>query len=216
MQAKQLGLEGVPKKDEGLSLEFLMRVTKLKDRRLQQLADDGVIKRVGRGRYSVTAVTDYIVHLRNRAEGKGYKAGEDAKERKLLAEAEFWELRVLERKKDLHRQRDIERLLQSAFITFKKQLQALPNIKAPQWHLAPDPQTLREMVNSDFERILNELVETALSLSEMTEEIDEKDPPTDDDDDELESEPNELAEAYSDSVEDALRAIATNEDSETQ
>jgi hypothetical protein len=70
-------------------------------RRVQQLADDGVLPRAGRGKYLlIPCVQGYIKYWRDRAEGRGVEAGDGAlykaRTRKTQAEALLAELDLAE------------------------------------------------------------------------------------------------------------------------
>ncbi|SMX27281.1 hypothetical protein TRP8649_01384 [Pelagimonas phthalicica] len=86
-------------------MEEIARLLKLTPRRVQQLAEEGVIPKSARGKYKITeAVQGYIGYLQTKVQapqGESKNALNEARVRKTVAEAEIAEMEAAKMRGDL-------------------------------------------------------------------------------------------------------------------
>lgn len=108
------------------------------DRRIRQMAEEGIITRAAKGRYNlVDSLKNYILSLKLTAEGVTSESpdGElDITEEKALHERvkrHISELKYQTMKGELHKAEDVERVMSDMLVTFKTSVLNIPSKVAP-------------------------------------------------------------------------------------
>jgi len=101
---------------------FLLGVTSM---HLTRLEREGVVKRIGRGRYAAESVPNYIQGLRER--GKGSDSWHEARTRKMIEQARALEADRLVREGELASIAVFEKALTGVVLSSRSRLLAIPN-----------------------------------------------------------------------------------------
>lgn len=108
-------------------VDVVAKFLNITPRRIQQLANEGVIPKGARGKYHlVGSIRGYIKYLQERVEGRNADDGGLYDERMRLArlQSDELELRLLERKGQLVNVGQLEAELQAMVVAFRAELQA--------------------------------------------------------------------------------------------
>lgn len=146
-----------------VSAAVLGNIFSVKDSRVRQMAREGIIERVAKGRYNlVDSLKNYILALKVAAEGSGIDALDsdiNIDEEKALHERvkrHISELKLRTMKGELHKSADVERAMADMLAAFRTRILAIPSKIAP---------TLEDRdVNYIKDRLLAECTE---ALSEL-------------------------------------------------
>lgn len=140
------------------------------DRRVQQLATDGILstQKVGtENQYELsTAVKEYILHLQSRIEGKANKENVSLETQKLQAETDFKkakarmaQLSLKELEGQMHRSEDVEASFTDLVMTIRSLLLSLPGQLAVDVCEAATPNVASGVIKKGIEQVLTELSE---------------------------------------------------------
>jgi len=135
------------------------------DRRVRQLADEGVFQSISRGKYEMRdCIRKYCVYLRAAAESCTAKTEikinydtEKALHEKAKREKAELQLKVM--KGDLHRSEDIEFVMVDMIAKAKTKLLALPSKLAPMVLNRSDMSMVQGLLQMQVEEALNELAD---------------------------------------------------------
>ncbi len=143
------------------SLEKMIGVS---DRRIRQLAEEGIVVRAAKGRYKmVESITNYILSLKVAMEAAGtdFQDGElDLEEEKAIHERvkrHISELKLQVMKGELHRSGDVERVMTDMLVSIRARLLAMPTKLAPLLVARNDAGYIRTAINREVLDALNEL-----------------------------------------------------------
>lgn len=154
-------------KDITVSAKVLAECIGVGDRMIRYLADEGIVKRNGHGRYLLLeSVKNYILTIKISKAGESVKTDFDADMLDLNHEKavnEHWKSMITEIKLQLikgqvHKSEDVERVMTDMFLNFKNKMLALP------WKLAiklehQDRQQIQERLLEEIKGALAELAE---------------------------------------------------------
>ncbi len=133
------------------------------DRRIRQMAEEGVIIRAAKGRYKlVDSIKNYLLTLKLAAEGVGVDLvdGEiDYDEEKALHERikrYISELKLQVMKGDLHKAGDVETVMSDMLVAFKTRIMNIPSKVAPILE-SRDASFIKEHLTKEVIEALNEL-----------------------------------------------------------
>lgn len=173
--SSQLRLDGLPISGGGLTVDTLAKVFSCTTRNVQELAEKGVIKRLGTGLYAPSSITDYIVWMRGKMTGKANPLAEDYKTRDLKATAEMKELKVARQRQELHHERYLNLFFSTAIKTAVSRLRALPFTKAPIWFRCKSEAELCEKAMKAIDEALEELGNMDLKKEMEVDDVDDND-----------------------------------------
>ncbi len=149
--------------DVNYSAGFLAKVWDVSERYVQRLAKEGVIPKVGRGRYPLIAATSaYIRHLRERALGAQADAPLDyAVERAGLikAQREKVELELKIARGELIPRETVERVQDGMIGAFRSRILSIPSKTAPILASVDDPGQVQQIQKEHLHEALNELAD---------------------------------------------------------
>ena len=133
------------------------------DRRIRQMAEEGIIVRAAKGRYNlVGSLKNYILSLKLAADGANSDDpdGElDIEEEKALHERvkrHISELKLQIMQGDLHKAEDVQRVMTDMLAAFKTRILNIPSKVAPILENR-DANTIKERLTSEVMEALNEL-----------------------------------------------------------
>ncbi len=116
---------------EVVSVAELADILMLSERRIHQLAKEGVIQRVIRGRYLLgRSVQGYVLYLREKVEGTGTGSSLDvARERARLlkAQADRAEAENRQREDELVKVAEVKRVMAQDYAMVRSRILAIPN-----------------------------------------------------------------------------------------
>lgn len=135
------------------------------DRRVRQLADEGVFQAISRGKYEMRdCIRKYCIFLRQAAESCAAKTEikinydtERAMHEKAKREKAELQLKVM--KGDLHRSEDIELIMTDMITKAKTKLLSLPSKLAPMVINRSDISMVQGLLQMQVEEALNELAD---------------------------------------------------------
>jgi phage terminase Nu1 subunit (DNA packaging protein) len=128
------------------------------ERRVQQLVAQGVIPKTERGRYELfPAVQGYIKFLRERKLSEAVVSLDEARQRKLAAEAEMAEIELAKARADVVRIDDVARQWDAILSGVRTRLLALPTKVAPMVAVENDQSIVKEMIEDGVYSALGEL-----------------------------------------------------------
>lgn len=149
-----------------VSSKVLAQCFGVSDRRIRQLADDGIIKRDSHGKYLLLeSVKNYIINLKIQKAGQRVQDDfddaldlntEKAKHEKL--KSMITQIRLLLIQGRVHKSEDVGRVLTSMLVNFKSKLLAMPNRLAPRLK-GKDKITIQGLLKYELEVVLQELSE---------------------------------------------------------
>jgi phage terminase Nu1 subunit (DNA packaging protein) len=134
----------------------------LTERRVQQLAGEGVIPKAERGRYALApAVQGYVRYLKDRAGGGDAETDEigTSKARLIKARARMAELEADALEGKLLDRAEVERAWKTIVLNMRAKLMAIPVRAAPQIVTAPTIAQAAAMLERLVSEALNELAE---------------------------------------------------------
>ncbi|WP_445506712.1 hypothetical protein [Niallia sp. 03190] len=146
---------------KAVSTSELGEILGLSTRRIQQLANDDAFVKLGRGQFdlkkSIKKYIDYEVEKRTPVidEEKLDPTAESAlwtRERRKKTELE---VKIIQG--DLHRSKDVERIMNDMLAAFRARILALPNKMAPQLIMLPDIQVIKDKLHQEVIEAMKEL-----------------------------------------------------------
>ncbi|WP_058953171.1 hypothetical protein [Clostridium tyrobutyricum] len=135
----------------------------LTERRVRQLAEEGIIVKVKRGRYDLsTSVRNYVIHLKTNNDLKEDKTKKELDievENALLTKAkrEKVELELAAMRGDMHFSSDVERVMNDMLANFRAKLLSLPTKIAPLLINIGEVGDIQDVIRSNILEVLNEL-----------------------------------------------------------
>lgn len=135
----------------------------LTERRVRQLAEEGIIAKVKRGRYDLsTSVRSYIIHLKTNNDLKEDKIKKEIDidtENALLIKAkrEKAELELAAMRGDMHFSSDVERVMNDMLSNFRAKLLSMPTKIAPFLMNMNQIGGIQDVIRSNILEVLNEL-----------------------------------------------------------
>lgn len=142
----------------------LEKIIGVSDRRIRQLAEEGIVIRAAKGRYKLKdSIMNYILTLKVAMEAAGTDSpdGElDLEEEKAIHERvkrHISELKLQVMKGELHRSGDVERVMTDMLVSIRARLLAMPTKLAPLLVARNDVGYIRTALNREMLDALNEL-----------------------------------------------------------
>lgn len=136
----------------------------LSERRIRQLAEEGILKKAKRERYSFAeSVKSYIIYLKTTSSIEEANSSnldldeERAKHERLKIEKTQLQLQVM--KGELHYSEDVERVMNDMLSNFKSKILSLPSKTAPKLVGIKDAPEIEEILKDDCYEALKELSE---------------------------------------------------------
>jgi len=146
-----------------VSAAVLSGIFGVSDRRVRQMAEEGIIVRAAKGRYNlVESLKNYILSLKLAAEGAAIDSpdGEiDIDEEKALHERvkrHISELKLQTMKGELHKAEDVERVMSDMLAAFKTRVMNIPSKAAPILE-DRDAGYIKDRLTKEVAEVLNEL-----------------------------------------------------------
>jgi len=150
----------------------IAKLLDLTDRRVQQLANDGVIPRAERGRYDLIAtVQGYVRFLRERAFGA--VANTDAhteKTRLTAAQASIAEMTEMEMRGELVRAGDVRREIYTASRQIRNTMLTMPDRIASKLVTVDDGLVIHEMLEAEVTVMLEDVAALGDQMQENQQE----------------------------------------------
>lgn len=150
------------------------------DRRVRQFVEEGVISRVGHGRFDlVDTVSRYIAHLRlsndkldenDITESLEYEKYLHEKARREKAEIELSHI-----KGNMHSSSEVEKVMNNMLASFRAKMLALPTKVAPSLIARDDISQIEQMIETQIHEALFELADYDPRLFAESEEDEESD-----------------------------------------
>lgn len=146
-----------------VSSSVLSDIFGLTERRVRQLAEEGIIVKIKRGRYDLSSsVRNYIIHLKTNNDLKEDKTDKEIDydmEHALLERArrEKVELELAAMRGQMHHSEDVERVMNDMLSNFRSKLLALPTKASPMLIARDDIGTIQEILHNQMLEILQEL-----------------------------------------------------------
>lgn len=133
------------------------------ERRIRQLAEEGVLVRVSKGRYSLAgSVKSYLVHLKTNRELKEKEPSDDLdwdKEKAMheRIKREMAEMKLAQMRGELHLAGDVEQVMNDMLASFRTKILAMPSKLAPLLIARDDVNQIRSFVEKECMEALEEL-----------------------------------------------------------
>lgn len=146
-----------------VSSSVLSDIFGLTERRVRQLAEEGIIVKIKRGRYDLSSsVRNYIIHLKTNNDLKEDKTDKEIDydmEHALLERArrEKVELELAAMRGQMHHSEDVERVMNDMLSNFRSKLLALPTKASPMLIARDDIGTIQEILHNQMLEVLQEL-----------------------------------------------------------
>ncbi len=148
-----------------VSVGVMANMFSLSERRIRQMAEEGIVVRAAKGRYKlVESLKNYTLALKLAAEGMNAENpdGEiNIKEEKALHERvkrHISEMKFRVMKGDLHKAEDVERVMMNMLASFKTRLMNIPSKVAPSLENR-ETVYIKERLTKEILEVLNELKE---------------------------------------------------------
>lgn len=142
----------------------LEKIIGVSDRRIRQLAEEGIVVRAAHGRYKLMdSITNYILNLKVAMEADGTRTpdGElNLEEEKAIHERvkrHISELKLQVMKGDLHKSEDVECIMTDMLVSVRTKLLSMPAKLAPLLVARNDIDYIRKAINREVLEALNEL-----------------------------------------------------------
>jgi phage terminase Nu1 subunit (DNA packaging protein) len=164
--------ESQPQHEQTVSGKTIARVCNISERRVHQLAKEGIMPKAEKGRYAfLRCVTGYIQFLQARVDGSGVKMPhiEDSKGRKLAAEAEMAELELAKGRAEVITIGDHLKVINLVFDLLKSGILAMPTRIAPNLVTATDVRSIKSLLEADLAAVLADLSQAVADSSRRLE-----------------------------------------------
>lgn len=158
----------------------IAKMFNLTERRVRQLVEEGIINRIGHGRFDlIDTVSKYITYLKlsadtfdesDVAESLDYEKWLHEKAKREKAEIELAHL-----KNEMHRSEEIEKVLNHMVMAFRSKMLSLPSKMALILVNKNDPKLIEALIERDIHEALKEISEYDPSLFIEASEEDEVD-----------------------------------------
>ncbi|GMQ60320.1 hypothetical protein AN1V17_47200 [Vallitalea sediminicola] len=162
-----------------VSSAVLQSILGLTDRRVRQLAQEGTVVRVSRGKYSlVSSVQNYVTYIKTTKETAETPKKLDYEDERALHERikrEKSELTLKLMKGELHKTEDVERVMNDMLANFRSKVLAIPSKVAPRLIYKDDVNNIQDTIEIEVVEALQELSEYDPSLFYSDEYIDVED-----------------------------------------
>lgn len=142
----------------------LEKIIGVSDRRIRQLAEEGIIVRTAKGRYKLMeSARNYILFLKVSIEASGADLPDgklDLEEEKAIHERvkrQISELKLLTMRGELHKSLDVERVMTDMLVSVKAKLLSMPTKLAPLLVARENADYIRALINKEVLEALNEL-----------------------------------------------------------
>lgn len=151
-----------------VSSAVLQSILGLTDRRVRQLAQEGTIVRVSRGKYSlVSSVQNYVTYIKTTKETAETPKKLDYEDERALHERikrEKSELTLKLMKGELHKTEDVERVMNDMLTNFRSKVLSIPSKVAPRLIYKDDVNNIQDTIEIEVVEALQELSEYDPSL----------------------------------------------------
>lgn len=147
-----------------VSASVLGNILSVKDRRIRQMAVEGIMVRAAKGRYKlVESLKNYILTLKLAAEGVTTEDLDEIniEEEKALherAKRQILELKLRTMKGELHKAEDVEAVMMDMLVSFKTRVMNIPSKVAPILENR-DTIYIKNYLTKEVIEVLNELKE---------------------------------------------------------
>ena len=130
----------------------------ISERRVGQLVNEGIIPKTERGRYELFPVVQgYVKFLRERKLGKAVVSLDEARQRKLAAEAEMAEIELAKARADVVRVEDVARQWETILGDVRTRFLSLPTKLAPLVAVEGEKTTVKEKIEDGINTALGQL-----------------------------------------------------------
>ena len=130
------------------------------ERRVNQLVNEGIIPKTDRGRYELfPVIKGYIKYLRERKFGEAVVSLDEARQRKLAAEAALAEIELAKARADVVRVEDVTRQWELILGDVRTRFLALPTKLAPMVAVEDAQKVIEEMIADGVHTALGQLAE---------------------------------------------------------
>mgnify|MGYP003154446415 CR=1 FL=1 len=130
----------------------------ISERRVTQLVNEGIIPKTDRGRYELFPVVQgYIKFLRERKLGRAVVSLDEARQRKLAAEAEMAEIELAKARADVVRVGDVAKQWETILGDVRTRFLALPTKLAPLVAVEDQQKTVEELIEDGINNALGQL-----------------------------------------------------------
>lgn len=151
-------------KDIVVNTTAIAKMFNLTERRVRQLVEEGVINRVGHGRFDlIDTVSKYVTFLKLSATGMDENdVTESLEYEKWLhekAKREKAEIELAHLKNEMHRSEDVEKVLNHMVMAFRSKMLSLPTKLANMLVNKSDPKLIEALIERDIHEALQELSE---------------------------------------------------------
>lgn len=142
----------------------------LTDRRIRQLADEGIIVRVKKGRYDlVSSVKNYIIHIKTNNDLKDNKSDVEIdleRERALHEKVKRAksEIELAAMRGEMHHSSDVERVMNDMLGNFRAKILAMPSKLAPLLVARNELAIIQQLIKKECNETLEELAAYDASL----------------------------------------------------
>ncbi|KMT22996.1 hypothetical protein [Clostridium cylindrosporum] len=142
---------------------YLANIFGITDRRVRQLAEEGIIVRVKKGRYDlVESIKAYIVYLKTNQDIKESKSDADLdydREKAMheRVKREMAELNLAEMKGQIHYADDVENVMNDMLSNFRSKVLSMASKLAPILIARSDVNQIQDMINKESYEVLEEL-----------------------------------------------------------
>lgn len=150
-----------------VSATVLAKIIGVTDRRIRQLAEEGILVKVGHGRYNLQdSLQAYVLNLRVELECKreNQESEEilDLEREKAIHEnvkRHMSELKYLLMKGNLHRSEDVQNVMTDMLLNFKTKILSLPSKLTPRLVNRQDEGYILDVLTEELNIVLEELSE---------------------------------------------------------
>jgi phage terminase Nu1 subunit (DNA packaging protein) len=156
----QMRNENADKNEIFFSAKDLAAALDLTERRVQQLAEEGIVVKVGRGKYkAIESIRNFIKNLQDQEQGNGDVNYFEERARHEKAKREKAELIVSVMRGELHRAEDVKDVMNDMIAAFKSRMMALPTKLAPILAGKSDIPAIQRLISREVHDALAELSE---------------------------------------------------------
>lgn len=145
-----------------VSAAVLSEIIGVSDRRIRQLADEGILVRAAKGRYNLKeSMKNYILNLRIAVDqGEDYDSEQSLDEIKAQHEKvkmHMSQLKLSLMQGEVHKSSDVENVMKDMLSSFRARLLNLPSKMAPLLVMRENPDWIRDSLTGEVLEVLKEL-----------------------------------------------------------
>lgn len=147
-----------------VSVKELSALLGLDDRRVQQLADEGVVTRTERGRYALAeSVSGYVAFLRKQVpnSGKPEESFRIEQARLVRAKAEMAEMEAAKQRGELGSVAEMQKTVEGLARSTMEKLRVIPSRLSAQLAATKDEIRCEEMLTEEITQALEQILELA-------------------------------------------------------